>query len=80
MTDPLLEPIDAYSLLSKPTLDLNDAEVNIVIEDLRRRRKAYLASGKPDKPRKETVARQKASAGDKAANTAALLAHLNLKV
>lgn len=79
-TTDINEPIDAYALLSKPTLDITDAEADIIIDDLRKRRKAYLATGKPDKPRKEKVQREKASAGDKAANTAALLAQLDLKV
>lgn len=79
--EPEVEIQDAYSLLSKPTLEISDAEAEIIIEDLRRRRKSYLATGKPDKPRKEAgPARPKATKDDKAANTAALLAGLNLKM
>lgn len=72
------DPIDAYALLSKPTLELSDAEVDIVIEDLRRRRLAYLKTGKPDKPRAEKKAAEKLSADEKARNTAALLASLKI--
>ena len=74
----LTDPIDAYSLLSKPTLDLTDREVEIVVEDLRRRRVAYLNTGKPDKPRKEKVTAEKLSKDEKARNTAALMASLKL--
>lgn len=45
----------AYELLTKPTLELTDAEVKIVVEDLRQRRLAYLKTGKPDKPSKPVV-------------------------
>lgn len=74
----LEEPVDAYSLLSKKTLDLTDAEVDIVIEDLRRRRSAYVKDGKIDKPKKEKEAKAKLTSDEKARNTAALLAQLKL--
>ena len=74
--------LDAYALLSRPTLDFTDAEVKRVIADLRRRREAYLRTGKPDRPKKvkEQIEKAKASPEDKARNTAALLAQLDLKV
>ena len=72
------EPVDAYSLLSKPTLDLTDAEVDLVIEDLRRRRSAYVKDGKVDKPKVVKAAAKKLDADEKARNTAALLAQLKL--
>jgi hypothetical protein len=74
--EPDSEPLDAYALLSKPTLEISDAQAEIIIEDLRRRRKAYLASGKPDKPKAAKVAAAKLSADEKAANTASILAQL----
>lgn len=74
------QELDAYALLSKPTLELTDSQVALIVADLRQRRKNYIATGKPDKPKKEKVVREKASAADKAANTALLLAGLNLKM
>ncbi len=75
MTD---EVPDAYTLLSRPTLDFTDAEVDIVIADLRRRRAAFVATGKPDKIAKPKVAASPASAEAKASNTASILAMLKL--
>lgn len=74
------ENLDAYALLSRPTLDLSDAEVEAVVVDLRKRRLLYIQTGKPDKPTKPKEPKAKPTAADKAANTAALLASLNLKV
>jgi hypothetical protein len=74
----LPEGFDAYALLSKPTLDLTDAEVGYVITDLRRRRALYLKTGKPDKPKAEKKAAVKLDADEKARNTAALLAQLKI--
>ncbi len=72
-------PLDAYALLSKPTLKLSDAEVDIILADLRSRRARYLATGKPDKPKAERAApKAKPTAASKAAATADLLASLNL--
>lgn len=71
---------DAYSLLSRPTLDLTDAEVEIVIADLRRRRKLFLETGKKDEPVKKAAAAKKLAPDDKKANTLALLANLKLKI
>lgn len=72
------EPLDAYSLLSRPTLEVSDAEALLIIEDLRRRRRAYIATGKPDKPKKERAVAEKLSKDEKARNSAALLASLKL--
>lgn len=78
MADELTDPIDAYSLLSKPTLDLNDKEVEIIVADLRRRREAYIKTGKVDKPKKERAAAVKLSKDEKARNTALLLSQLKM--
>jgi hypothetical protein len=78
VADDLTDPIDAYSLLSKPTLELTDAEVLIVVEDLRKRREAYIKTGKPDKPKAARVASKKLDKDEKARNTALLLAQLKL--
>lgn len=70
---------DAYSLLSKPTLDLTDAEVEIVVVDLRRRRRLFIEQGIKDEPVKKAAAKKKAlpkTASDKQANTLALLSQL----
>lgn len=79
MSEPLADPIDAYSLLSKDPREVTDAEALIIVEDLRRRREAYIKTGKPDKPRKERVVPgPKADAEQKKRNTAALLAQLKI--
>jgi len=72
------EPLDAYALLSKPTLEITDAEAELIVTDLRKRREAYIKTGKPDKPKKEKVERQKLSADEKARNTALILAQLKM--
>ena len=72
------EPLDAYELLSKPTLELTDAQVELIVADLRHRRAAYVSTGKVDKPKKEKVAAKKLDADEKARNSAALLASLKL--
>lgn len=76
-------PIDAYALLTKPTLDLSDAEVDIVIADLRTRRAKHLVSGKPDKlpapPKPKAPALTAAAKAEaKKAATADLLGSLEL--
>lgn len=72
------EHLDAYALLSRPTLEYTDAEVAAVVADLRRRREAFIKTGKPDKISKPKGATVKADAEEKARNTAALLAQLKL--
>lgn len=44
---------DAYALLSKPTLDLTDAEIEAICKDLRARRERFLL-GQADKPPKQS--------------------------
>lgn len=82
MAEPTAEippELDAYALLSKPTLDLSDDQVELIVADLRRRRELYIKTGKPDRPAKPKAApKAKATADDKKANTAALLASLDL--
>ena len=72
------EPMTAYELLTKPTLELTDAEVERIVADLRIRRKAYVDSAgkKADNPAKEKA--KPVSAEDKALNTARAEALLNL--
>lgn len=73
------QSLDAYSLLSKPTLSITDEEATKIIADLRQRRERFMATKKPDKPR--AAAKAKAdplSKEAKAENTAALLASLKL--
>lgn len=79
---PATDGPDAYSLLSTPTLELTDAEVELVVADLRRRRELYIKTGKADrpKPNKPTEPKAKPTAADKARNTAELLARLELKI
>lgn len=76
---------DAYSLLTKPTLDLSTAEVDIVIADLRERRARHLTSGKPDKPPVSAKAKppaltKEAKADAKKANTMDLLSDLGIDI
>lgn len=78
MSDTTPDPLDAYALLSRPTLDYSDAEIEAVVVDLRKRRAAYLSSGKVDKPKAAAKATAKLSADDKARNSEALLASLKL--
>ena len=87
MTNPAVpteqEPIGAYELLSTPTLDLTDAQVEQIVEDLRSKRAFYLASGKQDRPKAAAKAKadplsKEAKALQKAENTRQLMASLNL--
>lgn len=78
MTD---SPTSAYDLLTKKTLELTDAEVEVVIKELRQKRVAYNL-GTKDKDGSTALRRKpstaKVTAEDKAANTAALMAKLKL--
>lgn len=82
------EPVEtdgpsAYDLLSKPTLELSNAEVQKLVEDLRRRRKLYIATGKadrPGKPKAPAAPKTKATADDKRRNTEQLLAGIDWKM
>lgn len=85
MTTPTQEPTadfptaaDAYSLLTRPTLEITDAELLIIIADLRRRREAFM-TGKKDDNRKAAAA-VKPTEASKSAATADLLAGLNLTI
>lgn len=77
------EQIDAYALLSKPTLELTDAEVERIVVDLQARRKLYLSTGKPDAPKKAKAPagpKAKLSDDEKKRNTALLLGQLKLTI
>lgn len=86
MSDPVPSPepdapASAYELLSRPVLELTDAEVETVLADLRRKRHLFLTKGEADNPKKASKASAaKLSADDKKANTLSLLAQLNLKL
>lgn len=74
---------DIYELLSRPTLDLTDADLERIVADLRQKRAAFVADSKKgaDKPpAKRTAGSSRASADEKRRNTQALLAGLNLKL
>lgn len=75
MTEPATS---AYDLLSRPTLDLSDAEVELIIADLRKKRTLYIA-GTDDKPKAEKKKALAASADEKKANALSFLAQLQLK-
>lgn len=70
--------MNAYELLSRPTLELTDNEVDLIIADLRKRRAAYL-EGTADTPKKAAAAKPvKASVEEKQANTLSLLAKIGM--
>lgn len=73
-----VEPLDAYALLSKPTLELSDAEVKTIIAHLRAKREAYVTSGgkKADKRPVAKPAAEPITEEKKADNTSLLLAML----
>lgn len=71
---------DAYALLSTPTLELTEAQIKAVIEDLRKRRFISLSTGKPDKIKQPKNAAVKKTAEEKAAATAALLGQIDWKL
>lgn len=45
------EPRDAFTLLSKPTLDLTNDEIEVISKDLRARRERFLAGQKDNLPK-----------------------------
>lgn len=69
----------AYELLSKPTLDLSDADIEQCIIELRKKRILYANNNIADTAVKDAKPKSaaKITAEEKAANTAALLAGLN---
>lgn len=69
----------AYELLSKPTSEITDADLEVIVADFRKRREFYLA-GKADNPAKKPRSAAATTAAEKAANTAAILAQLDLKI
>lgn len=59
----------AYSLLSKPTLDLSDDDLLAIAQDLRAKRVKFLA-GQADRPGKTAIAKKpKLTEEEKAAKT-----------
>ena len=79
MTEPAEAP-SAYDLLTKPTLELTDAEVELIVADLQKRRHAYVDSkGKvKDSPKAKAPKGPPLTAEQKAENTARVQALLNL--
>ena len=47
---------DAFELLSKPTLDLTDDEIETICKDLRKRRERFLAGQKDNAPKAKKAA------------------------
>lgn len=81
MSDAAPEHQDAYALLSKPTLELTDAEVEIIVRDLRAKRLTVLKNPKAaDRPKAEAkkAATTKPDKAAREAATADLLADLGL--
>lgn len=78
MTEPT--PGTAYELLTRPTLSLTDAEVELIVTDLQERRVNYINSkGKiKDDPRPKAPRATSKSAEEKAALTASILAELDI--
>lgn len=77
-TTPAVE--DAYSLLTRPTLEITDAQLVVIVENLRARRKAYMegTADRPDKP-KAAPAKPKTQS-EKDLLTKSLLAVLDFKL
>lgn len=73
MTDTPAHHEGAYELLSRPTLELSQAEVEAIIVELRKKREWVIANGKPDTTVKDAKAARtaKPKPADKAARDAA---------
>lgn len=78
MTDE--QPVDAYSLLSRPVLELTDAEVEVIVTDLRRKRELFVSSAGKTRDTPGKAKASKPTDESKKAATADLLAGLNLKL
>lgn len=68
---------DAFALLSKPTLELTDAEIELICADLRRKREQFL-QGVQDKPPRTAKVQVDQSPEAKAQRTADLLGEIDL--
>lgn len=73
-------PGSAYELLTRPTLELTDAEVEAIVVDLQARRQNYVDSkGKvKDDPRPKKPRAASKTAEEKAALTASILSELDI--
>lgn len=69
---------DAYSLLSRPTLEISDAELEIILADLRRKREAFVASNGKTRDTPGKVKKAALTPAEKAERTKGLLASLGL--
>lgn len=78
MTDTPAEPT-VYELCTKPAKEITDAELERILTHLRSKREAF-KSGKPDNPKAEAKAKTVVTADSKKAQTAAILAELDLKI
>lgn len=58
-TTEIPETGDAYALLSKPTLQLSDAEIEVICVDLRKRRERFLMGQKDAAPKKAAAPKVK---------------------
>lgn len=74
----MTEIANAYSLLTKPTLELTDAEVELVVADLRKRRLAYVSDAKKNADRPDKAKPEPRSADERKAIAASLAAELKL--
>jgi len=66
---------DAYALLSKPTLELSQEEIEAICKDLRARRERFLA-GQKDNPPKQPKEKVEVTDEVKQQNAATLLDEL----
>lgn len=69
---------DAYALLSKPTLELSDAEVEIIVNELRTKRALFVQDPKKNADKPKRIAAPAADKATKAANSLALLAQMGV--
>lgn len=64
---------DAFTLLSKPTLELEEQDIIDICADLRKRRERFLAGQKDNLPKPK---KDPATPADKEANSAAVLGEI----
>lgn len=69
---------DAYVLLSRPVLELTDAELEVILSDLRRKRETFVASNGKAKDTPGKVKKKPATPEEKQELTKSLLAQLGL--
>lgn len=79
ITTPEEAPLGALELLSLPTQEITDKQLELIVIELRRKREAFAKTGELDKaPKAKAAPKAKLTAEDKKANTLSLLSQLTL--